>query len=100
MANANTRGKRYEVGLSDKKESVMINDLKILLKTFKREEISPKRSVKVMLEDPILLLAQQRSFRICRREFFCPIRDYRPHKLITSLGRLATHIQTFHFATK
>jgi hypothetical protein len=29
MANANTRGKRFEVGLSEKKESAMINDLKI-----------------------------------------------------------------------
>jgi hypothetical protein len=92
MANANTRGKRFEVGLSGKKEPAMINDLKTLLKTSKREEISPKRFAKVMLEDLILLLAQQRSFPICRREFFCPIQDYRPHKLITSLGRLATHI--------
>jgi hypothetical protein len=65
VANANTRGKRFEVGLSDKTESAMINDLKILLKRFKREEISPKRFTKVMLEDPILLLVQQRSFRIC-----------------------------------
>jgi hypothetical protein len=37
MANANTRGKQLEVGPSDKKEPAMINDLKILLKTFKRE---------------------------------------------------------------
>jgi hypothetical protein len=100
MANTNTRGKRFEVGLSDKKESAMISDLKIFLKTFKREEISPKRFPKVMLEDPILLLAQQQSFRICRREFFCPIQDCRPHKLITSLGRLAAYIQTFYFAMR
>jgi hypothetical protein len=38
------------------KESAMIKDLKILLKTFKRDEIPPKRFTKVMLEDPILLL--------------------------------------------
>jgi hypothetical protein len=100
MANANTRGRRFEAGLSDKKESVMMIDLKILLKTFKREELSPKRFAQVMLEDPILLLAQQPSFRICRREFFCPIQDCRLHTLIASLGRLATHIQIFHFATK
>jgi hypothetical protein len=78
----------------------MINDLKISLKTFKRDKIPPKRFAKVMPEDPILLLAQQRSFGIYRREFFCPIQDCRPHKLITSLGRLVAHIQTFHFATK
>jgi hypothetical protein len=100
MANANTRGRRFEVGLSDKKESAMINDLKIFLKTFKREEISPKRFAEVMLEDLILMLANQRSFRICRREFFCSILDCRPHKLIASLGRLATHTQIFHFAMK
>jgi hypothetical protein len=35
----------------------MINDLKILLKTFRREEISPKRFAKVIVKDPILLLA-------------------------------------------
>jgi hypothetical protein len=100
MANVDTRGKRFEVGLSDKEDSAMINDLKISLKTFKRYEIPPKRFAKVMLEDPILLLVQQRSFRIYQREFFCPIQDCHPHKLITSLGKLATHIQTLHFATK
>jgi hypothetical protein len=57
VANANRRGKRFEVILSDQNESAMINNLKILLKTFKREEISPKPFAKVMLEDPILLLA-------------------------------------------
>jgi hypothetical protein len=52
MANANTRGKRFEARLSDKKESAMINDWNILLKTFKREKISPKGFAKVILEDP------------------------------------------------
>jgi hypothetical protein len=47
----------------------MINDLKISLKTLKRDEIPSKRFAKVMLEDLILLPAQQWSFRICRREF-------------------------------
>jgi hypothetical protein len=42
MANANTRRKRFGVGLSDKKESAMTNNLKISLKTFKRDEIPPK----------------------------------------------------------
>jgi hypothetical protein len=78
----------------------MINDLKISLKTSKRDEIPPERFAKMILEHPILLLAQQQSFRICRREFFCPVQDCRPHKLITLLGRLAMHIQTFRFATK
>jgi hypothetical protein len=62
---ANTRGKRFEVGLSDKEDLVMISDLKISLKTFKRDEIPLKRFIKVMLEDPTLRLAQQRSFQIC-----------------------------------
>jgi hypothetical protein len=34
------------------------------------------------------------------KEFFCPIQIYRPHKPITLLGRLVTHIQTIHGATK
>jgi hypothetical protein len=55
----------------------------------------------VKLEDPILLLlAQHRSFRICRKEFFCPIQECHPHKPILSLGRLAIHIQVLHGATK
>jgi hypothetical protein len=73
MANANTRKRRFEVGLSDKEESSMINDLKRSLETFKRDEIPPRRCAKVMLEDPTLLpLAQQRTFRISRRDFYLP----------------------------
>jgi hypothetical protein len=71
------------------------------MEDFERDEIPPKRFTEVTLDDPILLLlAQHRSFRICRSEFFCPVQDCRPHKPITSLGRLATHLQAFHNATK
>jgi hypothetical protein len=43
-----------------------------------REGLDPARKIcRELLEAPILLLlAQHRSFRICRREFFCPIQDY------------------------
>jgi hypothetical protein len=78
MVNANPRGRRFEVRLSDEEKSPMMNGLERLLETFERDEIPPKRFAKVMLEDPTLLLAQHRSFRIFRREFFCPIQDYRP----------------------
>jgi hypothetical protein len=70
MANANTKGRRFDVQHSGKEESAMIKDLKRSLKTFERDEIPPKRFAKVILEDLILLLlAQQRSFRICRKDF-------------------------------
>jgi hypothetical protein len=79
----------------------MINDLAALMDEFERGEIPPDRFVQVTLDDPIiLLLAKHRSFRICRKEFFCPIQVCRPHKPITSLGRLASHFQTFHNAPK
>jgi hypothetical protein len=78
----------------------MINDRERLQKAFERDEIQPGRFAEEALEPPILLLAQYRSFRISRREFFCPIQNYRPHKPVPSLGRLTTHIQTFHRATK
>jgi hypothetical protein len=101
MANVNARGRRFEVQLSDEEESAVLNGLERLVETFQKDEIPPKRFVKVTLEDPnVLLLAQQQSFRICRRAFFCPIQDCRLHKLIPSLGSLAAHIKTFHGAMK
>jgi hypothetical protein len=39
MANANARGKRSEMRLSDEEESVIINELERLLETFDRHEI-------------------------------------------------------------
>jgi hypothetical protein len=101
MANANARGRRFEMRLAEDEESAMIDNLEQLMETFEREEIPPERFTEAMLEDPILLLlAQHRSFRICRREFICLIQGYRPHKPITLLGRLASHIQPCHGATK
>jgi hypothetical protein len=68
---------------------------------FERGEIPPERFTEVMLSDPILLLlAEHKNLRICRSEFFCAAQDCHLHEPITSLWRLATHIQTFHGAAK
>jgi hypothetical protein len=49
-----------------------LEELEALLKTFEDDEILPCAFVEVSLESPVLLiLAQHRSFRICRRKFFC-----------------------------
>jgi hypothetical protein len=94
------RGRRHEVRLSEE-EVAMVNHLETLLHTCEEEEVPEERLIKERLEDPILsLLAQYRSFQICRSRFFCPVQECRLHKPITSLGRLATHLQTFHGATK
>jgi hypothetical protein len=96
-----THGRRYEISMTEEDGAAMVEDLERLLERFERSEIPLENQVEAKLEDPILLLlAQHRSFRICRREFFCPIQECRPHKPITSLGRLAIHIQTFHGAAK
>jgi hypothetical protein len=99
--DARGREIRFQRQMTDKDKETMVNDLEALLDEFKHEEIPPDRFAEVILEDPILLLlAQHRSFRICRSEFFCPEEGCRPNKPITSLGRLAIHLQTFHDATK
>jgi hypothetical protein len=99
--NFNARGRRYEVRPSEEEEVGMVNDLETLLHTFEEEEVPEERLIEEKLEDPILLLlAQHRRFRICRSRFFCPVQEYILHKPITSLGRLATPLQTFHGAAK
>jgi hypothetical protein len=68
MGDYHTR--RYEVRLTDEEETVLKDDLANLLDTFERDEIPPERRADVKLNDPILmLLAQHRSFRICRNHF-------------------------------
>jgi hypothetical protein len=101
IENANVRGRRFDARRLSEDEVAIINNFKKLMKDFERDEIQPERFTEVTLDDPILLLlAQHRCFRICRSEFLCPVQDCRPHKLITSLGRLATHLQAFHNAIK
>jgi hypothetical protein len=76
-------------------------ELEALLRRFEEEEIPPELFAPVQLDDPLLLLlAQHRSFRICRREFFCPDERCRSAREITSIGRLTNHMQLEHGASK
>jgi hypothetical protein len=94
-------GSEVEEGETDDEERGMLADLEGLLKKFEEDEVPPEYFVKVTLEDPVLLLLpQHRSFRICRREFFCPEENCRSRKPIKTLGQLATHMQTIHGASK
>jgi hypothetical protein len=54
----------------------------------------------VSLQDQLLfLLAQHRSFRICRNTFFCPEENTGP-RTIRSLGEMALHMQREHGPSK
>jgi hypothetical protein len=49
-----------------------LEELEALLNTIKEDEVLPNDFAEVSLESPVLLiLAQYRSFRICRTKFFC-----------------------------
>jgi hypothetical protein len=55
-----------------------LEELETLLKTFEDDEVLPRDFAEASLESPVLLiLAQHRSFRICRRKFFCLEDNYR-----------------------
>jgi hypothetical protein len=75
---------RVNVGMTEAAKEAMKMDLELMLDEFERYEIPPTRFAQVTLDDPILLLlAQHRSFRICRSDFFCPVQDCDPFKPIT-----------------
>jgi hypothetical protein len=77
-------------------------ELETLLKNFEEDEIGmEEKSEYLSLEKPILqLLAQSRSFRICRRELFCPDENCIQTKKLKTLGQLMNHTQTKHGASK
>jgi hypothetical protein len=66
--------------MSKEDQERMVNDLEELMFDFEGDEIPSEKIGEVSLEDPVLLLlAQYRSFRICRNEFFFPESDCRPY---------------------
>jgi hypothetical protein len=77
-------------------------ELETRLKNFEEDEIGmEEQSEYLSIERPILqLLAQCGSFRICRREFFCPDESCIQTKKLKTLGRLMNHMQTKHGASK
>jgi hypothetical protein len=77
-------------------------ELETLLRSFEEHEVPPEEQIaEVSLEDPILLLlAQSRSFRICRRELFCPDESCHLTKRFNGLGQLTNRMQTKHGATR
>jgi hypothetical protein len=77
-------------------------ELETLLKEFEENEDGVNEQAEfIFLERPILqLLAQSRSFRICRREVFCPDERCVQNKKFKSLGQLSNHMQAKHGATK
>jgi hypothetical protein len=78
-----------------------VEELETLLRRFKEEGAPEEKRVEVKLEDPLLLLvAQHRRFRICRRTPFCPDEHCRSKKKILTFGRLAIHFQLEYITSK
>jgi hypothetical protein len=75
--------------------------LEELLQSFEDNEIPFEAVGEVTLEHPLLLiLAQHRSFRLCRKEIFCPIDGCPTKKKIGTIQKLMTHLQVEHGVTK
>jgi hypothetical protein len=73
--------------------------LEALLGRFEEDEMDPDIMTQVTLEDPIvLLLAQHRSFRVCRSRIFCPDQHCKCTKKFATVGKLATHLVRDHQA--
>jgi hypothetical protein len=77
-------------------------ELETLLKKFEEDEIGVnEQSEYLPLERPILqLLTQSRSFRICRRDLFCPDESCIQTGKFRTLGQLTNHTQSKHGAIK
>jgi hypothetical protein len=77
-------------------------ELETLLKNFEEDKIGmEEQSEYLSLEKPILqLLPQGRSFRICRRELFCPDENCIQTMKLKTLGQLMNHMQIEHRASK
>jgi hypothetical protein len=82
-------------------DSEKLNRLESLLQSFGESETPREVMKRETLQDPLLLLlAQQRVFRMCRNSFFCPHDDCRCRIPIRSLTALALHLQVQHGARK
>jgi hypothetical protein len=78
-----------------------LEELEALLKTFEDDEILPCDFAEVSLESPVLLiLAQHRNFRICRRKLFCLEENCREREKIKTLNKYVTHMQKCHGASQ
>jgi hypothetical protein len=85
-----------EKGYNGKK----LEELEALLKTFEDDEVLPCDFAEVSLESPVLLiLAQHRSFRICRTKFFCLEENCREREKIKTLNKYVMHMQKCHGAS-
>jgi hypothetical protein len=71
------------------------------LNSFAADEIPPDRHIGVSLRDPLLLLlAQQRNFRICRADVFCPDEGCPSTRKVGTIQKLSTHPHMEHDVPK
>jgi hypothetical protein len=72
-----------------------------LLRSFEENEIPTGQFGEVTLQDPVLLvLAQHRSFRLCRKNIFCPIEGCPSTRKIGTVQKLMAHLQIEHGVAK
>jgi hypothetical protein len=78
-----------------------LEELNTLLENFAREEIPPEHCADVEGDTPLLLLlVQHRSFRICRRLFFCPEEGCQAREEIRTVNKYTTHLKCHHGVTE
>jgi hypothetical protein len=83
------------------REANIAERLEHLLQAFEEDEIPAEMFEDVTLQHPLLLiLAQHRSFRLCRKEIFCPVEGCPSTRRISTIQKLATHLQAEHGVAK
>jgi hypothetical protein len=74
-------------------------ELEDMLLNFSGQELPETSRSEINLSDPIVaLLSQSRSFRVCRREIFCPVEGCAHPREIRTIGKLALHLRRDHGA--
>jgi hypothetical protein len=85
---------------AEEEESQRLEQFEEQLTSFEQNEISTEECTQITLQNSLLrLLAQHRSFRICRRTIFRPEENCRSNP-IKGLAALANHMQKEHGGSK
>jgi hypothetical protein len=99
QARQRRAGREAELEQTD--DDKKLEELETLLNTFEDDEVRSGVFAEGSLESPVLLiLAQHRSFRICRRKFSCMEENCREQEKIKTPNKYVTHMQKCHEVTQ
>jgi hypothetical protein len=88
------------LGDRGRSEEWKARELEEILRIFEEQELPEEMKTEEGLDDPIvLLLVQARSFRMCRREWKCPLDNCRNQRFRAVMS-MAHHLQMDHHFTK